>query len=63
MSYLSFNENPLNHENLTPQEIEQNAAELAYFLRIPISFYVLMAETSYASICGHMYVKSRSKNI
>nr|MBN8156785.1 hypothetical protein [Vibrio vulnificus] len=24
-------------ENLTPQEIEQKAAELAYFLRVPIS--------------------------
>lgn len=25
-------------ENLTPREIEQKAAELAYFLRVPIEF-------------------------
>ena len=26
-------------ENLTPQEIEQKAAELAYFLRVPIEVF------------------------
>lgn len=26
-------------ENLTPQEIEQKAAELAYFLRVPIEIF------------------------
>ena len=49
-------------ENLTPREIEQKAAELAYFLRVPIEVFWEIENQNVHSIKENVYERTIKRN-
>ncbi|KAL3610705.1 hypothetical protein D5086_001725 [Populus alba] len=50
-------------ENLTPREIEQKAAELAYFLRVPIEGYENPREATGRIVCANCHLANKPVGI
>ncbi|KAF6165021.1 hypothetical protein GIB67_010877 [Kingdonia uniflora] len=50
-------------ENLTPREIEQKAAELAYFLRVPIEGYENPREATGRIVCANCHLANKPVDI